>query len=175
MQLTQQHLAQLIALAKNDVPNETCGIIAGKDGRALKVFALPNNAPSPLTEYNAEPHALLEAFREIESRRWEHLAIYHSHPASPAYPSPTDIARAFYPDALYLIISLMNPEQTSVRAFRIAHGKVDEVTLEVEDDEPSTANSRRPAGRASRSNPRRAVAALSRRRPASGNARRPRR
>jgi len=174
MLITHAQLAQLIALARADAPNETCGIIGGKDQHALKVFALPNIASNPRVEYNAEPHALLEAFREIEARGWEHLAIYHSHPASPAYPSPTDIARAYYPDVIYILISLMNPAQASVRAFRIVEGKVLEVTLEVE-DESSRKNPRRSARRTNRPHPGRVVAPLSRRRSQRGNTRRARR
>jgi proteasome lid subunit RPN8/RPN11 len=174
MQITFQQLTQLITQSQNDAPNESCGIIAGKDNRALKIFPLPNISPKPRTEYNAEPHALLDAFREIETNGWEHLAIYHSHPATPAYPSPTDIARAFYPDVIYVLISLMNPAQTNIRAFQICEGKVTEVTLEVA-DEPQRENPRRSARRADRLRPGRAVATLSRRRSKTGNTRRPRR
>ncbi len=145
--LTPTQLAQLVTQARADAPNETCGIIAGKEGHALQVFALPNIASNPRVEYYAEPHALLEAFREIEAKGWEHLAIYHSHPASPAYPSPTDIARAFYPNVIYILISLLNPEQALIRAFRITEGQMSEITLEVE-DESSRENPRRSARRA---------------------------
>jgi proteasome lid subunit RPN8/RPN11 len=171
MIITTDQLAQLIALARRDAPNETCGIIAGKNNRALKIYSLPNDASNPRIEYNAEPRALIAAFREIEANGWEHLAIFHSHPATPAYPSPTDIARAFYPDAIYILISLMHPEQAMVRAFQIREGRVSEITLEVE-DEPSRENPRRSARRTNRSHSGRAVAALSRRRPATGKARR---
>jgi proteasome lid subunit RPN8/RPN11 len=174
--LTNIQLGQVIDLAKRDAPNETCGIIGGKNNRALKIFALPNDSPEPRVEYNAAPLALLEAFREIESRGWEHLAIYHSHPASPAYPSPTDIARAFYPDVIYLLVSLMNPRQASVRSFRIIEGKVEEVTLEIEEkNESSRTNQRDPARTTHRPHAHRAVASLSQRRSPRGELRRPRR
>jgi proteasome lid subunit RPN8/RPN11 len=176
MQLTNTQLAQLIDLAKNDAPNETCGILGGKDGRARKVFSLPNDSPEPRVQYNADPLALLEAFREIESRGWEHLAIYHSHPASPAYPSPTDIARAFYPKVIYILVSLMNPGRAIVRGFQINQGKVSEVTLEIEEDHESPrTNQRDPARRTHRPHAGRAVAALSKRRPPRGNTVRKRR
>ena len=165
MQLTREQLEQLIAQARGDAPNETCGIVAGKEGRALKIYALKN----------VDPSELLHALREMEDLGWEHLAIYHSHPATPAYPSPTDIARAFYPDVVYMLISLMNPEQAMLRGFRIVDGKVEEITLEIEDeDESPRTNPRRAARRTSRPRAGRAVAALSKRRPARGNARRAR-
>jgi proteasome lid subunit RPN8/RPN11 len=176
LKITCGKLKQLVLQARRDAPNETCGIIGGKEGRALKIFPLKNVDRAARTNYYAEPLELLRALREIEDNDWEHLAVYHSHPASPAYPSPTDIARAFYPDAIHLILSLMNPEQTSVRAFRIVQGQVNEVTLEIEDDDESQReNSRRAARRTHRPRARRAVASLSGRRPARRNARRARR
>lgn len=176
MILTREQLEQLIAQARRDAPNETCGIIAGKEGRALKIYALKNVDPDPRIRYNVEPSELLHALREMEDLGWEHLAIYHSHPATPGYPSPTDIARAFYPDVVYMLISLANPEQATLRGFRIVEGQVEEITLEIEDkDESPRTNPRRAAQRAGRPRAGRAVAALSKRRPARGNARRARR
>jgi proteasome lid subunit RPN8/RPN11 len=197
MRLTREQLEQLIAQAQQDAPNETCGIIGGKERRAVKIFPLKNVDGEPRIRYNCEPQQLLQAMREIEDGGWEHLAIYHSHPASPAYPSATDIARAFYPDAVYLLISLMNPEQAALRGFRIVEGKVEEITLEIEDEAESArvprrskqkkevqharknavqrTNSRRPARRTGRSRAGRAVAPLSKRRPARGGTRRARR
>ena len=176
MKLTSVQLQQLIAQARRDTPNETCGIIAGKEGRALKIYELRNVDPDPRIRYNVDPNELLHAFREMEGLGWEHLAIYHSHPASPAFPSPTDIARAFYPDAIYVLISLMNSEQATVRGFRIIEGKVEETTLEIEDkDESPRTHPRRAEKPAGRPRAGRVVAALSKRRPARGNARRARR
>jgi [CysO sulfur-carrier protein]-S-L-cysteine hydrolase len=176
MRLTRDQLHQLIAQARRDAPNETCGIIAGKDERATKILPLKNVDLEPRVRYNADPLELLHALREIEDNDWEHLAIYHSHPASPAYPSPTDIARAFYPNAVYLLISLMNPEQATVRAFHIVDEGVSEITLEIEDeDESPRTHSRRDQKPARRPRAGRPVAALSKRRPARGGTRRARR
>jgi len=176
MKLSHEQLQQLIAQARRDAPNETCGIIGGKEGRALKILPLRNIDPNPRVHYNADPQELWHALREIEDNGWEHLAIYHSHPASPAYPSPTDIARAFYPDVAYLLISLMNPEQAELRGFHIIEGKVNEITLEIEDeDESPGTRTRRTARRAGRPRAGRAVAAFPQRRPARGRTRRTRR
>jgi [CysO sulfur-carrier protein]-S-L-cysteine hydrolase len=171
MRLTLHQLRQIILQAQRDAPNETCGLVAGAGERAHKVFSLPNDSSRPQVEYNAEPRALLEVLRAIDDEHLELLAIYHSHPASPAFPSPTDIARAFYPDAIYVIVSLQNPAQASVRGFRIEQGQVSEVSIEVEEDESSRENSRRSAQRTGRSRAGRVVAPLSRRRPARGNTR----
>jgi proteasome lid subunit RPN8/RPN11 len=176
MRLTRGQLEQLIAQARTDAPNETCGVINGKDGRALKIYPMKNVDAEPRTRYNCAPQELWNAFHEIEENGWEHLAIYHSHPATAAYPSPTDIARAFYPDAVYLVVSLMNPAQAVVRGFRIVDGRVTEITIDIEEteNESSRTNSRRAARRASRSRAGRAMAALSERRSAHGNVRRAR-
>lgn len=135
MKLTRSQIDQLIAQARRDAPDETCGLIGGQDGRALKLYPLTNVDDNPRVRYQADPLELLHAIRDVEEANdWQVLAIYHSHPASPGYPSPTDVARAFYPEAVYILISLMNPEIAQVRGFQITEGKVSEVTLEVEED-----------------------------------------
>ncbi len=135
MILTSAQLERLIAQARADAPNETCGLIGGKDGRALQIYPLKNVDDNPRIRYLADPQDLLRAVREVEeAHNWEVLAIYHSHPASPAYPSPTDVERAFYPDAIYILISLRNPGLADVRGFTIQEAKITEVTLDVVDD-----------------------------------------
>jgi proteasome lid subunit RPN8/RPN11 len=127
----------VVEQARRDAPNETCGLIGGRDGIASGIYPLDNVDDQPRVRYMAEPHQLLHAMREIEETRGEEvLAIYHSHPASPAFPSPTDVERAFYPEAVYIIVSLMNWEMTQVRGFRIQDARVAEETLEIveEDD-----------------------------------------
>ncbi|MEW5717592.1 MAG: M67 family metallopeptidase [Chloroflexota bacterium] len=175
MILTAKQIEQLVTYARRDTPNETCGIIGGKENRALKIYPLANTHATPRVNFYADPLELLNAFRDIEARDWEHLAIYHSHCATEAYPSETDIARAYYPDAISLLISLMDPEYAIVRGFRIVESKVTEITLEVENDETSRTHQRRVARRTRGPRPGRAVAALSRRRPRRGKIRRARR
>jgi proteasome lid subunit RPN8/RPN11 len=176
MKLTTRHLQQIVTQAKDDAPNETCGLIAGKKDCAEKVYALKNTSPTPQTNYYADPQELLACFQDMDAMNSEHLAIYHSHPTSPAYPSPTDLAMAYYPDAVYIIISLADATQVVVRAFRIVDTKISEVTLEIEEEhEPSRTNSRRAPQRADRPRARRAVAPLSKGRPDSRGTRRPRR
>lgn len=179
MILTREQLEQMISQAKRDAPFETCGIIGGKDERAMKIYPLKNVDPEPITRYQGDPQQQLDALREIDDNGWDLLAIYHSHPATQPYPSPTDVARAFYPDSIYLLISLMNPEQAKVRAYRIVDEKVSEITVEVEDESPGE-SPRRTARRSfdrlrTRPRARRAVAPLSKRRPARRNVRRPHR
>ncbi len=133
IQLTCEQAHALIAHARDAAPNEACGIIGGKENRALKIYPLKNTHATPRVNFYADPLELLAAFRDIEANGWEHLAIYHSHPASDAFPSATDIAQAYYPDVAHLIISLANPEQPIVRAFRIVQGYVQEIALVTKD------------------------------------------
>lgn len=93
-------------------------MLAGRDGRVSRVIRCANVHPTPTTRYVIDPREQLTAFRAIEAAGEELVGIYHSHPASQPYPSPTDRAEAHYPDAIYVLVSLRSgaPE---VRAYRI--------------------------------------------------------
>ena len=121
---------ELLAHAREDAPNECCGLIGGEDGVAKTVYRARNAEASPL-RYNLDPQDQFRIMTEMEERGEELSAIYHSHTASPAYPSQTDINLAAYPDALYLIVSLAEGEK-DLRGFRIEDGEVAEVDLAVE-------------------------------------------
>jgi proteasome lid subunit RPN8/RPN11 len=121
---------ELLAHAREDAPNECCGLIGGENGEAKTVYRARNAEASPL-RYNLDPQDQFRIMNEMEERGEELAAIYHSHTASPAYPSQTDINLAAYPDALYLIVSLAEGEQ-DLRGFRIENGEVAEVELEVD-------------------------------------------
>jgi len=140
MRLPSSFLREMVAHAREDSPNEVCGLIAGQDGQAVKLYRTTNSDPRPRVRYNVEPLELLNVLREIDEKGWNLMAIYHSHPMSEAYPSATDTSLAFYPEAVYIIVSLMDgaPE---VRAFRIVDCQVTEVGLEIGDEEvPSAAS-----------------------------------
>ena len=126
--LPKEFIDEMIAHAREDVPNECCGIIAGKDGRAIKLFRGRNSEASPYF-YNVDPQDLFRIHRECEDNGWEFLAIYHSHTSSEAYPSPTDVRLAFWPEAYYVLVSLQDPQSPVVRAFRIVDGAVSEEAL----------------------------------------------
>jgi len=85
---------------------------------------------TPTTRYRIHPREQLSAVRAMDERDEELVAIYHSHPASQAYPSPTDREEAHYPDSVYILVSLRTAE-TEVRAFHIlTDGAVREVSLD---------------------------------------------
>ncbi len=127
----------LVEHARSDAPFEVCGLLATDDGSRVAVqYEIPNAARS-MTYYNMDPKAMLRAFRDMDDREWELLAIYHSHTHTEAFPSKTDVELAFYPDAVYLIVSLQDPGAPVVRAFNIRDGKITERALTVDGEEAS--------------------------------------
>lgn len=125
------YLEEMIAHAKAEFPNEACGIVAGCDGRPVRLYATANSERSPV-RYVIEAREQLEIMREMDDQGWDILGIFHSHTHSPAYPSQTDVQLAYYPDALYFIVSLMR-EPAVVRAYHIKDGTITEVALELTD------------------------------------------
>ncbi len=126
--LEKRYADELVSHAKAEAPNECCGILAGVEGTITKLYRARNTENSPL-RYNLDPRELFRIVKEIEAKGWELLGIYHSHTHTEAYPSATDIELALWPEALYFIVSLENPEEATIRAFRIAAGQVEEVAV----------------------------------------------
>ena len=124
-------LDRIVAQARDEAPNECCGIVGTRDGRAVTLYPLRNAAASPL-RYEIDPKEQLQVFEAIDDAGLEIGAIYHSHTRSAPEPSQTDINLAFYPDAVYVIVGVAG-EEDDVRAWRIVDGKVSEASLEVED------------------------------------------
>ena len=121
---TAAHFEQLVAHALADVTQERCGLLAGQDGAVTRVLPVPNALHSPVAYQMTGP----EFTQAMAACDFEPLGIFHSHPAGPPTPSPTDIAQATYPDSIYVIIAL-NQSPPSVRAFRIVAGQVSEVKI----------------------------------------------
>lgn len=129
MKFTQSQIDEMVAHARDDVPNECCGVVGSKDGVAQQVHRAVNAAASPL-RYEIDSADFLRIYNLIDDADQEVGAIYHSHTRSAAYPSQTDINLALWPDALYIIVSLA-AEEADVKAFAIVDRKVEEVTLEI--------------------------------------------
>jgi proteasome lid subunit RPN8/RPN11 len=129
--LSEAQLAQILRHIRLEAPNEACGLLAGAAGRVAQVLPAANIAANPRVEYLMDPHDQLRHFQAIEAQGLELLGIYHSHPSSPAYPSPKDLDMALYPEAVYGIISLVEGEAPVLRAFRIVGGRVSEVACQV--------------------------------------------
>jgi proteasome lid subunit RPN8/RPN11 len=121
---------ELLDHARVEAPNECCGLIGGTDGVPRTVYRARNAEASPL-RYNLDPQDQFRIMTEMDEKGEELSAIYHSHTASPAYPSQTDINLAAYPDTLYLIVTLVEGERP-LRGFQITDGEVTEVDLAME-------------------------------------------
>jgi len=118
--------------ARTEDPNEACGLIIGDrpaadGGSALRYERTRNQAASPY-RYEIHPDDLLRLTIETDDADEVFWAIVHSHVRSPAYPSPTDLGLAFYPDALYMLVSLAE-EQPAFGAFRIVNGAIHPVEI----------------------------------------------
>jgi proteasome lid subunit RPN8/RPN11 len=137
LRISRQLLDDVIAHAREDAPNECCGMIAARDGEAVAVHRARNTAASPF-RYEMDGMEQYRIQTEIEDAGLELGAIYHSHTRSAPEPSQTDINLAFYPEALYVIVGLKSPEP-DVRAWRIVDGQVSEAALEIEEDGPPPA------------------------------------
>jgi proteasome lid subunit RPN8/RPN11 len=130
-ELPRSMWSDIVDHARQEAPRECCGLIAGRDGRPSRLFRLTNLAPGN-TLYEIDPQQLYELeFRQLPELGLQVVAIYHSHPATEAYPSPTDQALAFWPEVVYLICSLANPEAPVVRAFQLSDVQVTEAAVVV--------------------------------------------
>ena len=132
-----------MAHAREEAPNECCGMIAARDGDAVRVYRARNAAASPL-RYELDPREQYRIQMEIEKQGLELGAIYHSHTRSAPYPSQTDVNLAFYPSSVYIIVGVTSAE-ADVRAYLIpSRDRVEEVELEVVDDSYSGPEARSP-------------------------------
>ncbi len=123
---------EIVAHARRDHPDEACGVIAGPEGsdRPERFIPMLNAARSP-TFYEFDSMDLLRLYRELDDNDEEPVVIYHSHTATEAYPSRTDISYAQEPNAHYVLVSTRDPEDAEFRSFRIVDGEVteEEVTI----------------------------------------------
>ena len=130
LRLPRAFADRIIDQAASEHPNEACGLLAGTDGTATRIFAMTNAERSPVI-YRIDPREQLRVFNAIEDEGLQLVGIYHSHTRSPAYPSDTDVRQAYYPDAVYLIVSLADAGAPDLRGYRINEGKVSEIELEL--------------------------------------------
>jgi proteasome lid subunit RPN8/RPN11 len=116
---------QMVEHAVAWLPNEACGLLAGRDGRVERFYPMAN-ADHSGTTYRLDPKDQFQVFNEIEEKGWELAGIFHSHTHTEAYPSETDRQQAFYPDARYVLVSLADRSNPSLRAYTIVEGVVEE-------------------------------------------------
>jgi proteasome lid subunit RPN8/RPN11 len=132
MRIAQGLIDEMVAHAREDLPNECCGMVGGRDGEATRLIPVENAAASPL-RFEMDPQGQYDALKEIEADGGELLAIYHSHTKSAAYPSQTDVNQAVnWPDAIYVIVSLQDQAAPDVKAYWLKDLRIADAELVVE-------------------------------------------
>jgi len=123
---------QIVAHARRDHPDEACGVLVGPAGRDRpeRFIAMTNAERSP-TFYRFDSAEQFRVWRDMEEGDEEPVVIYHSHTATEAYPSRTDISLAAEPGAHYVLVSTRDPDRTEFRSFRISDGQVTEEPVTV--------------------------------------------
>ncbi len=126
----------IVEHARKDHPDEACGVVAGPAGtdRPQRFVPMLNAARSP-TFYEFDSMDLLRLYREMDDNDEEPVVVYHSHTATEAYPSRTDIAYANEPGAHYVLVSTRDEDTHEFRSFRIVDGVVTEEEVQVIDGE----------------------------------------
>jgi len=132
--ITSDLVEAMVAHARADHPDEACGIIAGPEGsdRPERFVAMLNAERSP-TFYRFDSGEQLKVWRAMDDADEEPVVIYHSHTATEAYPSRTDIAYAAEPAAHYVLVSTRDPDEYELRSYRILDGVVTEEPVRVVD------------------------------------------
>jgi proteasome lid subunit RPN8/RPN11 len=120
----------MLAHVRAHWPEEAGGLLAGEGEAVRQVYRVENIRHSPV-EYELHPETQVRAMMDMEARGWDLLAIFHSHPHGPPHPSVTDVAQAYYPEAVYLIFAPETNGEWQMRGFRIEAGKVSDVDVVV--------------------------------------------
>lgn len=128
----------IIDHCKAGLPNESCGMLAGKNRRVEKIYPMRNAKPGP-DYYEMDPEEQFRVMKDIRNSGLELIGLFHSHPTGQAYPSKVDVEQAYwpgtelpnYPDAVYMIISLLDRSNPVARGYLIEEGKVNEVRVAV--------------------------------------------
>jgi proteasome lid subunit RPN8/RPN11 len=132
VKISQQLIDEMVAHAREDLPNECCGMIGGRDGEARTVHRVVNAAASPL-RYEMDSQGQISAYNAIGDAGEDLLGIYHSHTKSAAYPSQTDVNQAVaWPEQVYVIVSLADGDVPDVKAYLLKDLKIADVPLDVD-------------------------------------------
>jgi len=132
LQIRRQLIDEIVAHARRDHPDEACGVVAGPEGSDTPERFIPmlNAARSP-TFYEFDSGDLLRLYREMDTKDEVPVVIYHSHTATDAYPSRTDVSYASEPEAHYVLVSTKEPDQHQFRSYRIVDGVITEEPVEI--------------------------------------------
>ena len=127
------HYEQIIDHARRGSPYEVCGLIGGRNAHTEVVISVPNASLAPLTTYEMERQAMVDAIIAFQREGREVIAIYHSHPQSEAVPSDVDISQATWGDAIYIIVGPETAQGVDFRAWIIRNGHAEPATLIIEE------------------------------------------
>lgn len=130
--IQQSLVDQITAHARADHPDEACGVVAGPEGsdRPERFIPMLNAARSP-TFYEFDSKDLFKLYREMDDRDEEPVVIYHSHTATEAYPSRTDVSYASEPNAHYVLVSTREENEAEFRSYRIVDGVIREEEVRI--------------------------------------------
>ncbi len=133
--IERRFIDEMVAHAREDLPNECCGFLAGQDRQVLKLYRMTNVEASPF-RFSMDPREIIQVDQAAGENGWYLLGIYHSHTGTEAYPSDTDVRIArgtseLWPDVCYALVSLMDADHPQVRLFHINDGVVTEEPLEI--------------------------------------------
>jgi proteasome lid subunit RPN8/RPN11 len=130
VRISASTLDAMIEHARREAPNECCGMLVGRPSQVERSVPAKNVAAMPTVRYEVDPREHIALNRELRGSGQQVIGVYHSHPLGPARPSASDLAEAFYPDFIYVIVSLVDPLHAEVRAFEIAGGRANDMTIE---------------------------------------------
>ena len=130
LKLKKELLDQIIKQCIRELPDEACGILAGRGEKVEKVYEMANADKSAATFF-MDAKEQFKVMKEIRNSGLEMVGIYHSHAASEAYPSSHDVEMAFYPEVSYVIVSLLDKNKPDVRSFKIKESKIEEEELKM--------------------------------------------
>jgi proteasome lid subunit RPN8/RPN11 len=144
LKINKADLQKIYEHCDGDYPDEACGILAGKNSKVEKIYRMMNAYPKNRTiHYEMDSQEQFQVMKDIRQAGLAMIGIYHSHPGGPAYPSSIDVEQAYwpgtlcpnYPDALYMIVTLMDRKHPAARVFTITDKRVSEVELCVDPEE----------------------------------------
>ncbi len=132
LEIPEKIFIQMLNQAKAEAPIEACGILAGRSSVVKKLYEM-TNADQRSDHFMMKPKEQFQVVKDIRSAGLEMLAIYHSHPETPARPSAEDIRLALTPDVIYVIVSIQKDE-AALRGFLIKYSNVTEVSVKILED-----------------------------------------
>ena len=129
MKILKKIVAQIIEQGKFDLPNECCGYLAGKNSNVVRAFPI-KNVDACHDHFSFDPEEQFAAIKKMRKENIEPVAVYHSHPSTPARPSKEDIRLAYDPDVSYLIISFAS-DDPDIKSFKIKDGVVQKEEIKI--------------------------------------------